>query len=107
MRPSAIVRRGAEGEPIAEGRGTVQYPEPRPQQVCIADENVNEGPKSIGQIRRQLPEKSEGMDNLVSAGMPPRRQSSHSSDEAGQHSWSEGEQNTREIDGLTRGQDLT
>jgi hypothetical protein len=51
---------GAQGELIAEGRGTVQYPEPRPQQVCIADENVNEGPKSVGQIRRQLPEKSEG-----------------------------------------------
>ena len=32
---------------------------------------MNEGPKSVGQIRRQLPEKSEGMDNLVSAGMPP------------------------------------
>ena len=107
MRPSAIVLSGVQGESIAEGRGTVQYPEPRPQQVCIADDNVNEGPKSIGQIRRQLPEKSEGMENLVSAGMPLRRQSSHSSDEAGQHSWSEGEQDTREIDGLTRGQDLT
>jgi hypothetical protein len=107
MRPSAIVLSGAQGEPIAEGQGTVLYPEPRSQQVCIADENANEGPKSVGQMRRQLPEKSEGMDNLVSAGMPPRRQSSHSSDEAGQHSWSEGEQGTREIDEPTRGQDLT
>ena len=107
MEPNAVVLSGVNGGLSAKGRGAVRYPESWSQQVCIADQNVNEGPTSIGQMRKQLPEKSEGMVNLVSAGMPLRRQSSHSSDEAGQCPWSEGEQGTREFDKPTRGQDLT
>jgi hypothetical protein len=107
MEPNAVVLSGVNGGLSAKGRGAVRYPESWFQQVCIADPNVNEGPTSIGQMRKQLPEKSEGMVNLVSAGMPLRWQSSHSSDEAGQRPWSEGEQGTRDIDEPTRGQDLT
>jgi len=106
MGSSAMVLSGANGGFPAQGRGAVQYPKSWSQRVCVADQNVNEGPKSIGQMRRQLPEKSEGMVNLVSAGMPLRRQSPHSSDEAGQRPWSEGGQDTREFDEPTRGQDL-
>jgi len=106
MRSSAILWSGVYGERFAEGRGAVQYPEPWSQQICVADKHVNEGPTSIEQMPRQLPEKSEGMGDLVSAGMPLRRQSSHSSDETEQCPWSEGEQDTREIDEPTRGQDL-
>lgn len=107
MGPSVIVLSDVNGGFPAQGRGAVQFPESRFQQVCIADQNVNEGPTSIGQMRKQLPEKSEGMVNLVRAGMPLRRQSSRSSDEAGQYPWSEGEQDTRGIDQPTRGRDLT
>jgi hypothetical protein len=107
MRPNTIVLNGAKGASGANGQGAVQFPESGSQQVCVADQNVKEGPKSIGQMRRQLPEKSVGMDNLVSAGMSYRRQSPHSSVEAGQLPWSEGGQDTREIDEPTRGHDLT
>ena len=61
MRPSTIELNRVKGEPFAEGPGAVQYPEPRSQQVCVACQNVNEEPKSIEQMRRQLPEKSEEM----------------------------------------------
>ena len=107
MRPNTTVWSGANGGSPAKGRGAVHYPDSWSQQVCVADPSVNEGPKSIEQRHRQLPEKSEGMVNLVSAGMPPRRQSPHSSEEAGQLPWSEGGQDTREIGEPTRGQDLT
>jgi hypothetical protein len=107
MGSNAILLSGANGGFPTQERGAVRHPEFRSQQVCVADQNANEGPTSIGQMRRQLPEKSKGMVNLVRAGMPLRWQSSHSSDEAGQRPWSEGEQDTREIDEPTRGQDLT
>jgi hypothetical protein len=107
MGPNAVVLSGANGSFPAKGQGAVQYPKSRPQQVCIADQNANEEPTSIRQMHRQLPEKSKGMVNPVRAGMPLRRQSSHSSDEAGQCPWSEGEQDTRGSDEPTRGQDLT
>jgi len=107
MGPNAVLLSGANSRFSAQERGAVRYPEFRSQQVCIAEQNVNEGPTSIEQMRKQLPEKSEGMVNPVRAGMPLRRQSSHSSDEAGQRPWSEGEQDTRGSDEPTRGQDLT
>jgi hypothetical protein len=107
MGPNAVELSGANGGFSAQERGAVQYPEVRSQQVCVADQNVNEGPTSIRQMHRQLPEKSKGMVNPVRAGRPLRRQSSHSSDEAEQRPWSEGEQDTREFDEPTRGQDLT
>jgi hypothetical protein len=49
MRPNAMVLSRVKGGSSAEGRGAVRYPESRSQQVCDADPNVNEGPKSIGQ----------------------------------------------------------
>ena len=61
MRPSTIVLSRAKGEPFAEGPGAVQHLQPRSQQVCVTYRSVNEEPKSIGQMRRQLPEKSEEM----------------------------------------------
>jgi hypothetical protein len=61
MRSNTIVLSRVKGEPFAEGPGAVQNPQPRSQQVCVAYRNVNEEPKSIGQMRRQLPEKSEEM----------------------------------------------
>jgi hypothetical protein len=107
MGSNAVVLSGANDGSSVQERGAVRYPEVRPQQVCVADQSANEGPTSIEQMRQQLPEKSKGMVNPVCAGMPFRRQRSHSSDEAGQYPWSEGEQDTREFDEPTRGRDLT
>jgi hypothetical protein len=59
MRPSTILFSRGKGELFAEGPRAVQYPKPRSQQVCVAYQSVNEEPKSIGQMRRQLPEKSD------------------------------------------------
>jgi hypothetical protein len=107
MGSNAVVLSGVTGGFPVQERGAVRYPKIRSQQVCIADQSANEGPTSIEQMRQQLPEKSKGTVNPVCAGMPLRWQSSHSSDEAGQRPWSEGEQDTREFDEPTRGQDLT
>ena len=48
MGPNAIELSGANGGLSAKGRGAVRYPQSWSQQVCVADQNVNEGPKSIG-----------------------------------------------------------
>jgi len=70
MGPNAVELSGANGGLPAQEQGAVRFPEFRSQQVCIADQNANEEPTSIEQMRRQLPEKSEGMVNPVRAGMP-------------------------------------
>jgi hypothetical protein len=70
MRPSTIVLSCAKGELLAEGQEAVQDLESWSQQVCDADNNVSEGPKSIVQKRTQLPETFAGMVDLISAGMP-------------------------------------
>ena len=46
--PNAILLSGVNGGLSAKGRGAVRYPESWFQQVCIADQNVNEGPTSTG-----------------------------------------------------------
>jgi hypothetical protein len=61
MEPKRDGVESRERRTIAEGRGAVQYPQPRFQQVCDAYKGVNEEPKSIEQMHRQLPEKSEEM----------------------------------------------